>query len=626
MAKKCRKARKITRILDGAVPTHLELLELRQLLSATWTVNGTPGDDVILVSFDEPTSQISVSLNGTTSMRPAAKVKKLVINGGKGDDTITVDLGSQVLACVINGGAGTDTITCPDSGAVVHGNAGDDVINGGAGTDTLYGDAGNDTINGGAGNDKIRGGAGDDTLNGGDGDDAIYGDAGNDTLDGGAGNDKIDGGAGNDTLTGGAGDDKLYGGAGDDVLNGQGDADTYNDKSGHNAINTDQYDYMYASRFNKTTTVQTVSESSDTPPANTGSGGGGSGTTTSAGGASGSELNLTGGTLRLTALSSGVSGGITDSTTNIMRINNGVFSGSGVLTLDGVCSSGSTTISGGVLNINGGTLTALPGMAISNNTNAYTGVYIWNYGLVFSSNANQNVTIPTTLMPPTSNGITFDSGSITSGGSGYTAIPAVGFSGGGGQGATAVALVNNGVVAGIVITNPGYGYTSTPTVTIVAGGTDSGSGAQVTLSTTSGLIPVQMINSVTIPVPSSLSSKVYTTPSMVAIYPASGNGAMGDGYGATASMNLDASGHITSITVTNPGVGYTSTSPSINTLSNGQTNTSLGTLTLNDSATVSNSGSGVLVINGGSQTLVTGPIITGATLQSPTLTSGQLVV
>jgi hypothetical protein len=44
------------------------------------------------------------------------------------------------------------------------------------------------------------------------------------------------------------------------------------------------------------------------------------------------------------------------------------------------------------------------------------------------------------------------------------------------------------------------------------------------------------------------------------------------------------------------------------------------------SVVVTNPGSGVLVVNGGSQTLLPYPIINGATLQSPTLTSGQLVV
>lgn len=59
---------------------------------------------------------------------------------------------------------------------------------------------------------------------------------------------------------------------------------------------------------------------------------------------------------------------------------------------------------------------------------------------------------------------------ITNGGSGYTTAPTVGFTGGGGTGATATATVAAGVVTGIVITDPGSGYTSAPTVGFTGGG------------------------------------------------------------------------------------------------------------------------------------------------------------
>jgi large repetitive protein len=54
---------------------------------------------------------------------------------------------------------------------------------------------------------------------------------------------------------------------------------------------------------------------------------------------------------------------------------------------------------------------------------------------------------------------------LQSGGSDYT-TPAIIITGGGGTGATATARVSNGVIFGIIITNPGSGYTSAPTVTI----------------------------------------------------------------------------------------------------------------------------------------------------------------
>jgi hypothetical protein len=54
---------------------------------------------------------------------------------------------------------------------------------------------------------------------------------------------------------------------------------------------------------------------------------------------------------------------------------------------------------------------------------------------------------------------------LLSGGSDYT-TPVVLITGGGGSGATATARVSNGVIIGIVVTNPGSGYSSAPTVII----------------------------------------------------------------------------------------------------------------------------------------------------------------
>ena len=54
---------------------------------------------------------------------------------------------------------------------------------------------------------------------------------------------------------------------------------------------------------------------------------------------------------------------------------------------------------------------------------------------------------------------------VNSGGTGYT-TPHILLVGGGGSGATAVARVSQGVIIGIILTNPGSGYTSAPTVVI----------------------------------------------------------------------------------------------------------------------------------------------------------------
>ena len=56
---------------------------------------------------------------------------------------------------------------------------------------------------------------------------------------------------------------------------------------------------------------------------------------------------------------------------------------------------------------------------------------------------------------------------ITNAGSGYTAAPAITFSGGGGSAAAATAVINaKGKVSGLIVTNAGTGYTSAPTVAI----------------------------------------------------------------------------------------------------------------------------------------------------------------
>ena len=64
---------------------------------------------------------------------------------------------------------------------------------------------------------------------------------------------------------------------------------------------------------------------------------------------------------------------------------------------------------------------------------------------------------------------------IISGGFGYADPPTITLSGGGGTGATAAAVITEGAVTAIELTNKGRGYTSPPTVTISGGG---GEGAE----------------------------------------------------------------------------------------------------------------------------------------------------
>jgi hypothetical protein len=73
--------------------------------------------------------------------------------------------------------------------------------------------------------------------------------------------------------------------------------------------------------------------------------------------------------------------------------------------------------------------------------------------------------------------------SMSAAGTGYTSVPAVGFSGGGGTGAAGTAVLVGTTVASVTVGTPGTGYTTVPSVNIVGGG---GSGATATAAIASG--------------------------------------------------------------------------------------------------------------------------------------------
>jgi Ca2+-binding RTX toxin-like protein len=248
-------------------------------------VNGDGADDIIslrLLAGDATKLEVLDHGAGVTgSPFDLATFNTIVVNGGNGGDTITIDdvngPFTTLKATTLNGGDGNDT------------------INGGLGAETLNGDAGNDTLTGGKGNDAHNGGAGDDTAiwRPGDGNDPVDGGADNDTMlfIGAGGNDVVtvtpgpvagrftlfrqpgnvtmdiatteithiqtlagddtvtgavglapltklvvDGGDGNDTLTGGDSDDVLNGEGGNDILVGLAGADTLNGGDGDDTM------------------------------------------------------------------------------------------------------------------------------------------------------------------------------------------------------------------------------------------------------------------------------------------------------------------------------------------------------------------------------------------------------
>lgn len=86
-----------------------------------------------------------------------------------------------------------------------------------------------------------------------------------------------------------------------------------------------------------------------------------------------------------------------------------------------------------------------------------------------------------TVAPTVAASGSLNSISVTSGGSGYTSAPTVTLTGGGGSGATAVAVLEDDEVVAISITNPGTGYTGAPTVGFT-GGAGSGAAATATVN------------------------------------------------------------------------------------------------------------------------------------------------
>jgi len=155
--------------------------------SSLWRIwgDGTAGtvDDTIVVQRDPSNSgTLQAIVNGkVVATRAESMVRVVQVFGGKGDDTIRIDVpGATRLATWLVGGPGADTIV---------GGVGPDRIDGGPGRDTLNGSDGADTISGGAGDDDVVGGRGNDTLSGGVGVDTLRGGAGRDTLDGGTGKD-----------------------------------------------------------------------------------------------------------------------------------------------------------------------------------------------------------------------------------------------------------------------------------------------------------------------------------------------------------------------------------------------------------------------------------------------------
>ncbi len=135
----------------------------------------------------------SLTIIGTPTITPTVQgVSDLGVQGTAGNDTIIVSMvgNTSQLAVKLNGKA--VGIYQPTGRMIVHGLAGNDDIQVTGNTSLpmwLYGDDGDDRLKGGAGNDVLMGGDGDDLLAGGSGRDLLVGGSGADRLVGDAGDD-----------------------------------------------------------------------------------------------------------------------------------------------------------------------------------------------------------------------------------------------------------------------------------------------------------------------------------------------------------------------------------------------------------------------------------------------------
>lgn len=230
----------------------------------TGNANADPDDgkdDVISIRHGDNPNQVIVSGFGQTQVY--SDVKSLFVDGGAGNDMISVERAIELPATILGGngndllvagngdtslegGAGNDKLTANDGNDVlvggddddqIIGGSGDDVILAGAGQDKADGGFGDDNIDGGSGNDELIGGSGVDVLSGGDDADKLIGGNGSDQLNGGAGNDVLNAGDGQDTASGGDGDDVITGGIGNDLLNGDSGKDFLDAGPGNDVVN-----------------------------------------------------------------------------------------------------------------------------------------------------------------------------------------------------------------------------------------------------------------------------------------------------------------------------------------------------------------------------------------------------
>lgn len=107
-------------------------------------VDGTPGDDTILVTPGKRPGDVTVSVNGVVS-GPFHPTGRVVVLGYGGNDRIQVSESVRSTAWLA-GGAGNDVLLAGGGPSVLLGGNGNDILASGRGRDLMVGGAGSDTL------------------------------------------------------------------------------------------------------------------------------------------------------------------------------------------------------------------------------------------------------------------------------------------------------------------------------------------------------------------------------------------------------------------------------------------------------------------------------------------------
>jgi hypothetical protein len=119
-------------------------------------------------------------------------------------------------------------------------------------------------------------------------------------------------------------------------------------------------------------------------------------------------------------------------------------------------------------------------ITVTNGGSGYTSV-----PTVVFTGTNTTIATATTVLSSSVTSI-----AVSAGGTLYTSAPTVVFTGGGGSGTTGTAVLTGEVVTSIVVTNSGTGYSTDPTISFTGG---AGSGATATTSITGSVSSVTVV-------------------------------------------------------------------------------------------------------------------------------------